>query len=197
MAVQDGPTSVLVSWSPPTPLGDTTGYIISYTGGSGAIISGGSTESYHLSRLHNGATYIITVVATSQHLPSDAVVTEITLGETTIISSMRYNKLLVCSVTAPGQPSVSVTSITAASISLSWSVPISSVVTSYEVMLKEAGSGATETSSGILTDTRYTIQLLNSRTIYTISVTATNPAGSAESTPILISTGNIRLQSRP
>ena len=98
MAVQDGATSVLVSWSPPTPLGDTTGYIISYTGGSSGsdAISGGSTESYHLSHLQNGSTYIITVVATSQHLPSDAVVTEITLGETDyIISSMSYNELLV------------------------------------------------------------------------------------------------------
>ncbi|CAI8037267.1 Kalirin, partial [Geodia barretti] len=30
-AVQDGPTSITVTWTPPSPLGNTTGYIISYT----------------------------------------------------------------------------------------------------------------------------------------------------------------------
>ena len=34
MAVQEGLTSIRVSWSPPTPLGDTTGYRIYYSGGS-------------------------------------------------------------------------------------------------------------------------------------------------------------------
>ena len=99
--------------------------------------------------------------------------------------------LCMCSVTAPGQPSVNVTSITDTSISLSWSVPIGPVVTSYEVLLKEAGSGATETTSGILTDTKYTIEMLERSTIYTITVTAMNPTGSTESMPIMISTGTI------
>ena len=31
---QRGGTSVLLTWTPPDPLGDTTGYTISYTGGS-------------------------------------------------------------------------------------------------------------------------------------------------------------------
>ena len=84
-------------------------------------------------------------------------------------------------------PRVSVTSITAASISLSWSVPSDSVVTSYEVMWRE---GATEMTSGSLTTTSYTIQQLESNANYTITVIATNIAGNTESLPIIFLTGN-------
>ena len=64
-AVQDGPTSIRVSWSPPSPLGGTTGYRISYTGGgsSGSVdVDVGSTIS-HLTKLNNGDVYTIIVVA--------------------------------------------------------------------------------------------------------------------------------------
>ena len=87
MAVQDGPTAITVSWSPPIPLGDTTGYIISYTGinsGSGNV-SNGSTDNYLLTGLQDGATYTISIVATSQDLPSDAIAIEVTLDETSLI----------------------------------------------------------------------------------------------------------------
>ena len=57
MAVQEGPTSIRVSWSPPTPLGDTTGYRIYYSGGSGGStsqpVSGSSTNNYRLDNLLN------------------------------------------------------------------------------------------------------------------------------------------------
>ena len=77
-AVQTGPTSIDVSWTPPTPLGDTTGYIIYYTNDdsshSGSVdIDGGSTDEYTLTGLQNGETYNISIIATSQHLPSDTV----------------------------------------------------------------------------------------------------------------------------
>ena len=85
MAVQEGLTSVRVSWSPPTPLGDTTGYRIYYSGGSsGSVdVSDGSTDSYLLTGLQNGESYTISIVATSQHLPSESVVAdmEVMLGE--------------------------------------------------------------------------------------------------------------------
>ena len=73
MAVQEGPTSVRVSWSLPTPPGDTTGYRISYSGGSsGSVdISNGSTNNYLLTGLQSGASYTISIVGTSLHLPSD------------------------------------------------------------------------------------------------------------------------------
>ena len=74
MAVQDGPTSIRVTWTPPSPPGDTTGYRISYTGGGG---SSGSVDvdggSHTLMGLINGETYTISIVGTassSSVLPS-------------------------------------------------------------------------------------------------------------------------------
>ena len=85
MAVQEGPTSIRVSWSPPTPLGDTTGYRIYYSGGSSGSedVSDGSTDNYLLTGLWNGESYTISIVATSQHLPSENIPAdmEIMLGE--------------------------------------------------------------------------------------------------------------------
>ena len=84
MAVQEGLTSIRVSWSPPTPLGDTTGYRIYYSdsdSGNSVDISGGSTDKYLLIGLQNGDSYTISIVATSEHLPSDTIDQEIMLGE--------------------------------------------------------------------------------------------------------------------
>ena len=69
MAVQKGPTSIRVSWSPPTPLGDTTGYRISYSGGSSGNVDfcDGSIDNYLLTCLQEQATYTISIVAISQH----------------------------------------------------------------------------------------------------------------------------------
>ena len=81
MAVQEGPTSVRVSWSPPSPLGDTTGYRISYSGGSSGNVdvSDGSTDTHTL--LENGASYTISIVGTSAHFFSVEVDVDIGLGE--------------------------------------------------------------------------------------------------------------------
>ena len=90
-------------------------------------------------------------------------------------------------VPAPGQPSVNVTAITSTSISLVWSVPSGSVVTSYEVMWQALSSGdGGSGTSGSITSTSYTIQDLESNTVYTVTVTVTNPAGSTVSQPIII-----------
>ena len=107
-----------------------------------------------------------------------------------MLSKPNVISLCVYIVSAPGQPSVSVTAITATSISLSWSVPSGSVVTSSEVMWREASSGTSEGTSGSLTDTSYTIDQLESNTIYTITVTVSNTAGSTDSQPVIISTSN-------
>ena len=75
MAVQEGPTGIRVSWTPPTPLGDTTGHRIYYSGGSsGSVdVSGGSTDNQLLTGLQNGASYTISIVGTSEHFFSDHV----------------------------------------------------------------------------------------------------------------------------
>ena len=71
MAVQEGLTSIRVSWSPPTPLGDTTGYRIYYSDSNSSDsmdVSGGSIDNYLLTGLQNGNIFNVSVVATSQHL---------------------------------------------------------------------------------------------------------------------------------
>ena len=82
-AVQEGLTSVRVSWSPPTPLGDTTGYRIYYSGNnSGHVnVTDGSTDNVLLPGLQNGSIYTISIVATSLHFSSTAINQEVILCE--------------------------------------------------------------------------------------------------------------------
>ena len=79
-AVQDGPTSIRVSWTPPSPLGDTSGYRIYYTRAGGSSdsvdIDGGNRNSHTLMGLTNGETYTISVAgrsSSSSVLPSPPV----------------------------------------------------------------------------------------------------------------------------
>ena len=74
-AVQEGPTGIRVSWTPPNPLGYTTGYRIYYNGGSsGSVdVSGGSTHNHLLTGLQNGASYTTSIVGTSDHFYSGRV----------------------------------------------------------------------------------------------------------------------------
>ena len=75
-AVQDGPTSIRVTWTPPSPLGDTTGYGISFTGGGNSDsvdVSGGDTNILLVTGLMEEATYTVSIVGSSQHLPSTTV----------------------------------------------------------------------------------------------------------------------------
>ena len=79
-AVQDGPTSIRVSW---TPSSDATGYRIHYTSVSDSgneAVSNGSTETHTLTGLVNGETYTISVVATSDNLPSESVTADMAVG---------------------------------------------------------------------------------------------------------------------
>ena len=104
MAVQEGLTSIRVSWSPPTPLGHTTGYRIYYYNSgfsSGSVdISGGSTDNYLLTGLLNGAEYTVMIIGTSQHFPSEAVIYKVILGEITTFIHLNtkkwYPTLQVC-----------------------------------------------------------------------------------------------------
>ena len=79
-AIQDGPTSIRVSW---TPSSDATGYMIHYTSvsdsGNETVIDG-STETHTLTGLVNGETYNISVAATSDTLPSESVAADTTVS---------------------------------------------------------------------------------------------------------------------
>ena len=84
--VQESLTSTRVFWTPSTQ-GDTTGYIISYTGGSsGSVtVSDPNIDNYLLTGLVMETRYTISIVATSEHLPSDVLEVEVTLGKTEIL----------------------------------------------------------------------------------------------------------------
>ena len=73
LMLQDGPHSVRLQWDPPTPLGSTTGYKISYTGGSdgsGYVSAAQVTNTYRITYLENVEEYNITISGTSQHFDS-------------------------------------------------------------------------------------------------------------------------------
>ena len=62
-AVQDGPTSIRVSW---TQSSGATGYGITYTGGgSSDSVAVGDTNTHTLMGLINGETYTISIAGTS------------------------------------------------------------------------------------------------------------------------------------
>ena len=73
-AVQSGPTSIIVSWSPSS---EATGYRIDYDsvgGDNGSVyISSNSTDTlmYTLMNLQNGYDYTISIIATSDHFYSE------------------------------------------------------------------------------------------------------------------------------
>ena len=63
---QEGPTSILVSWTPLTPLEDTTGYKIYYRGDSSGIVDVSiSTQNHSLTGLKNGTIYTLSIVGIS------------------------------------------------------------------------------------------------------------------------------------
>ena len=93
-AVQNGFTSVLVSWSPSS---NASGYKIYYKSSEGhkgsETVSSGSTNNLTLTGFHNGDNYtIISIVATSNYIDSINVLMDIILG---IVLFLYHN--IVCS----------------------------------------------------------------------------------------------------
>ena len=189
-AVQAGPTSIDVSWTPPTPLGDITGYIIYYTNDDNTDsvdIDGGSTDEYTLSDLQNGDTYTISIVAiSSSDLPSESVLADMTVGLSESNILYYNNDTTYMIYTVPDPPVINVDSTTATSITISGGVPSDSVADSYVVMWETNDVGgcsgdsdmdSTTINSGSITS--YEITELEEDSTYVITVTASNPAGSS------------------
>ena len=91
MVTQITETSTLVSWTQPTDSTGVTGYRIYYTENGGSVqfkdVSGASTNMDTISGLTTGSTYSITIVATSDGLPSEVVGPEmVELGMTAFIN---------------------------------------------------------------------------------------------------------------
>ena len=85
--------------------------------------------------------------------------------------------------TPPKKPTVTVQSVTASTILLTWSVSTGSVVDTYDIEWRSGGEVGTATISG--ETAMYTITDLDSATSYAIVVTARNAAGSAQSNTVL------------
>ena len=155
-AVFKDPTyGIQLVWTPPSPLGDTTGYRISFTGGnsSGHVnISGGDSNNYTLTGLLMGFSYDISIVALSQHLPSEAVKLQLILSEKEmpLYFVYCYTLFIFDYLVTPDLSSAS--SIMATSISLSWS---------------------NEFTNTRPTNTNYTVEDFNSTSIHRINVRAT------------------------
>ena len=95
----------------------------------------------------------------------------------------------MCTTAVPGQPSVTVDSITETNISISWSVPRGSIVYTFEVMWETKSSQECFDKGSIAMNgsfTSYTIMGVEESTNYTITVKASNAAGSAVSDPVVI-----------
>ena len=193
-AVQDGPTSIRVTWTPPSPPGDTTGYRISFTGGSDVDIDDKTTNSYTLTGLTNGETYKITIVSVTPNTPTSSPAdVEVTLGrKNLLLNNLYYNNYFpLPSVAVPEKPTIDQDNIvaTANSISLSWTVPPDA--TESEVTWELSGQTRrravpqdNDMTSGRLPKDQnsYTISGLRSCTSYDITVTVFNPAGSSSTT---------------
>ena len=195
MAVQESPTGVQVSWTPPNPLGNTTGYRIYYYSGSNhsVQVNNGSTKSYLLTGLQNGASYNISIVATSEHFFSDYVIYPQLIHLSEFINHCVFLSVthphLCFLMPVPGISTPMVDTITTTTISLSWSAPSGSVVESYVVMWQRDTSGECpdeDVGSTTITDgsNNYTITGLEEDSSYTITVTASNAAGSAMDVPV-------------
>ena len=93
MAVQENVTNIRLSWTPPSPLGDTTGYRIYYSNSNSSDIvnvSGGSTDNYLLTDLQNEDNYTISIMATSEHFFSNiSQVVILNLGESLLYHKVR------------------------------------------------------------------------------------------------------------
>ena len=109
------------------------------------------------------------------------------------ITVYTQKSIYILHVTAPGTPTISMGTTTPTTIPLSWTNN-DSVVNKYEVMWERDTSGECDNmdeGSNIITNgsTSYTIRGLQEDSNYTITVTATNTAGSAVSVPVTAVTG--------
>lgn len=79
---QNGVDGVQVSWTPPSGEPTATGYVMYYQqpnrGHTGSVIAGATSTTATITGLMTGATYSITMVATSSTLPS-TVTAELTI----------------------------------------------------------------------------------------------------------------------
>ena len=75
LAIQEGPTSIRVSWNSAVLQEDIKGYRLVYSNGGESMrvnVSSGQTDSYLVTELHNGEIYYIIFESISQHFNTNS-----------------------------------------------------------------------------------------------------------------------------
>ena len=197
-------SSITVQWGAVDCIhrnGDITGYSVKYrvqginSTNNTTDVSGGTTTEATLSGLQPATNYEMEVAAVN------SAGTGVYSDPLSILTSSELNVYLVFTIILSGNtfffpvhtPVVTVNSMAATSISLSWT-SAGSVVDSYEVMWERDTSGECpdeDEGSATIADgsISYNITELEEDSNYTITVTATNAAGSAVSDPVTGVTG--------
>ena len=180
---------VIVSWTVPTPPGDTTGYRLYYTTDNMIeIIVDTNSSPITLTSLEPLNEYEISVVGLSGHFSSEPITSSIFLGEF-IKQQYTYIGPLFIAVELPRDVSVAVNSVTSTTISLSVSIsnydsniPYTINVTWVETLLNPC-SDETEISEHYIEDYIPTMEysIMKDYADYNITVAITNAAGSITS----------------
>ena len=188
MAVQDGLTSILVSWTAPASGGAcVTGYRISYQTGDSeeSVTVGDAATNSTLTVLQSGATYNISIVALSSTLPSTVVGPGMVnlKGEFTFVcvhSLSSHASSLICPYIAFEAPTVMTSVLSPTSIRVTFTQPSGNLdAESYDIQYTRV-TGAGQTLCGGVGGTGNTTNVTNPFTItsleefssYNITVTA-------------------------
>ncbi len=164
VSLSSGPREIVVNWQPPADDGGNpiTGYTITWVSSTGASGTIGTTDTTRtLRNLANGATYTISVTASNAAGTSPA----ITAGATPLGAPTGPQSVSV----SPGPSEIAV----------SWLPPADnggSAVTGYTITwVSSTGASGTIGTGG----TTHTLRNLANGATYTISVTASNAAGTS------------------
>ena len=180
---QDGETNVIVSWTVPTPPGNTTGYRVYYiTDNMIEIIVDSNSSPITLTSLEPLNEYEISVVGLSEHFSSEPITSSIFLGEF-IKQQYTYIGSLSIAVELPRDVSVAVNSVTSTTISLSVSISnydsnthYNITVTWIETLLNLCSDETDHYIEEYIPTMEYNI--IKNYADYNITVTITNVAGS-------------------
>ena len=166
---------VRVTWTDPDirPRG---GYRIEVTGDISPTINGASSPE-EIS-LRSPGSYLITLVSLSRHYPINNIMESITLnGKALSCCCCCCYYYYYTDLPAPTSPSVS--SLTATSVTISWTQPVGSLtVDIYRVTLTTTSAGmclgVSHTREETTTSTSIVIDGLEVNSIYTVTISATN-----------------------
>lgn len=211
--IQVGPTSVRIYWVKPF-IKKTIGYRVYYSGGSSGYIDvdDPQVDNYLLTGLKNNATYNISIIGKSRHLPSERLKNApIQLGEWVkslfssdsrllgiprhglshyvkdVVIAEVHNDVIINS-SVPGVPELRLFSATDSTLSISWSLANGSRVDRFEIQWDRYVGSTSASFRDSLPSSAYSYTVTGlkgyNNATFSVSVTAYNAAGSATSSRI-------------